>query len=927
MKRLFTALLLAPLLVGCPPSGPDDTGHDTGPVYTGPLLAHTVPANVTEASELELVVTALDDDGVAEVKGFYRHIGDPVWESRVLELVGDDTYQMNLSGAPLAAPGVEYYFRAEDDAEFTSVSYLPEDGQQGPFQIPTQVTGNPLPWTEDFEGAGAGAAVNQLGWDETSEAFAGYPWELTNARFWSGARAVRHRRGISGVGAMVDWLVSPPLDFSGQADVQVTWYEWGNYTSFASHELFLSTGSPDPADGDFVSVAALAAPLEDRWGRSAAVDLTAWAGEPLVYLAWQYEGGFADDWYLDDVAVGPLTPDLTLTDVQIDDGGDLHPGDTVPVTFTVVNRTTKSAVDLTFAPAASTDAPLVLTSPSGPVTLEGLGTQVVQGQLSIDAGYPDNTWVPYGLTATSGTEFWSWDLEAIVGELSKAHIELQTSELGLLQVWLGVGDPADPEIELAAFSEVAAAGTKTYEVDLSSQAALLPPGPADRRWYLRVLSEKSGTLTSFRIDHDGSDYVSEDLGAFVADVDQIYYLPRPAVPVVLSSTSVPDPVSPGVSGVQWTVELKNTGKATTGATTLAMTSVDPDVTVVDIQPSTLGDATGWAEDATQTVVFTLDVAGTQIDSRSLPFVITVTDELESFTTTRSLEVPWPVLNASAVRVDDGNSGNGRLDPGETAVLEVDITNGGDKATFGPVNCNAAIGGGSATATLLDSTHFGQRVDPLLTIEARYEIQVTSGSAGDELILDITCTDASQSYHFPVTLALGEPPWIPLSAIHDAPDDALGDNSFDLINGRYRSDGTTLEIILVSSTVYDFETLFLEAWLGNSPGSEGGFYQLVAQSGNGSLRTCDIYLNGRCYGFVPLEDPVITALSPTEVHIAINLGDMGLVATKIDAGFASGFCGGTDYYCDHFPDAWGDPYVNGLRTSRWLTMRWVDSVDP
>ena len=36
--------------------------------------------------------------------------------------------------------------------------------------------------------------------------------------------------------------------------------------------------------------------------------------------------------------------------------------------------------------------------------------------------------------------------------------------------------------------------------------------------------------------------------------------------------------------------------------------------------------------------------------------------------------------------------------------------------------------------------------------------------------------------------------------------------------------------------------------------------------------------------------------------------MGLAQNTFDIGLASGWCGPPTYYCDHYPDGWGYPYV-------------------
>jgi len=63
------------------------------------------------------------------------------------------------------------------------------------------------------------------------------------------------------------------------------------------------------------------------------------------------------------------------------------------------------------------------------------------------------------------------------------------------------------------------------------------------------------------------------------------------------------------------------------------------------------------------------------------------------------------------------------------------------------------------------------------------------------------------------------------------------------------------------------------------------------------------------------------VSANELVVSVTLAPLGLLQDTISIGFASGFCGGSDYYCDHFPDGWGDPYNTGFYTSAWLDLTW------
>jgi hypothetical protein len=96
------------------------------------------------------------------------------------------------------------------------------------------------------------------------------------------------------------WLVSPVLGIPA-GGASLTFWE-ANYfnTWYELHELMISTGSCDPADGDFVQVGEFAASTAVWTQRS--VSLDSYAGSDICF-AFHYEGTFADEWYLDDVKV------------------------------------------------------------------------------------------------------------------------------------------------------------------------------------------------------------------------------------------------------------------------------------------------------------------------------------------------------------------------------------------------------------------------------------------------------------------------------------------------------------------------------------------------------------------------------------------------------------------------------------------------
>jgi pimeloyl-ACP methyl ester carboxylesterase len=99
------------------------------------------------------------------------------------------------------------------------------------------------------------------------------------------------------------WLVLP--QHTVQAGDTLAFWQNENYGSYYDyHGVWISTGSADPEDGDYVELAELGPGVEDAW-EQVRLDLSAFSGKE-AYLAFRYEGDYSDEWYLDDVSIERL---------------------------------------------------------------------------------------------------------------------------------------------------------------------------------------------------------------------------------------------------------------------------------------------------------------------------------------------------------------------------------------------------------------------------------------------------------------------------------------------------------------------------------------------------------------------------------------------------------------------------------------------
>ncbi len=155
---------------------------------------------------------------------------------------------------------------------------------------------------EDFEGA-----FPPSGWVVLDHGDAtGDSWEKSNRKARSGTYS-----------ALVDytpasnmkneWLVTPAVDLSGATHALLMFYEDENYwPSYGDlHEILVSTTSQTDTT-TFTSVLQMSPnnhAIRGFGGPPVIVDISPFAGNSTVYIAFRYRGQDEDNWYIDDVSV------------------------------------------------------------------------------------------------------------------------------------------------------------------------------------------------------------------------------------------------------------------------------------------------------------------------------------------------------------------------------------------------------------------------------------------------------------------------------------------------------------------------------------------------------------------------------------------------------------------------------------------------
>jgi uncharacterized repeat protein (TIGR01451 family) len=147
-------------------------------------------------------------------------------------------------------------------------------------------------WSEGFEDV----TFPPTGWSNYTFSGVGFVQDATQAH--GGTYSAFYDDAM---GTQEGWLVTPQFT-PGGAQTELAFWQYQNYDSFYTyHGIWVSDGSGDPNDGDFVELTELGPGAEDAW-EEVRLSLAAYAGTP-IYVAFVYGGDFSDEWWIDDAGV------------------------------------------------------------------------------------------------------------------------------------------------------------------------------------------------------------------------------------------------------------------------------------------------------------------------------------------------------------------------------------------------------------------------------------------------------------------------------------------------------------------------------------------------------------------------------------------------------------------------------------------------
>jgi hypothetical protein len=131
-------------------------------------------------------------------------------------------------------------------------------------------------------------------------------WTTSDASFFvkTGVRSLFHEKTNNNA---EDWLVSPQIHIPADAVYLLSFWTVDQSYSYANgnNALYISKGSPDPADGKFEKKIEIPTTLPD-WEKFY-MALNEYAGED-IYLAFRYEGIDSHRWHVEDLSIIRLFP-------------------------------------------------------------------------------------------------------------------------------------------------------------------------------------------------------------------------------------------------------------------------------------------------------------------------------------------------------------------------------------------------------------------------------------------------------------------------------------------------------------------------------------------------------------------------------------------------------------------------------------------
>lgn len=280
-----------------------------------------------------------------------------------------------------------------------------------------------FPWVENFDAA----LALPDSWMVVDVDADGTTWAPTDAQansapnaFWHNYSSAVPDPGQNG------WLITPPIQLPVTGYYVFSWYNYNVWPGDMVYNGVKINTTNDPSDPNWLELWSQDAASE-AW-TNGVVNLSDYAGE-VVYLAFNYQGYYADEWYIDDVSIFELTDDLippTITHLPVlntprpdinylvyadiaDDALWNNPITVANVYYSIDDGTTWSApiaMTLDVAPGYYANIPA---QPLGTTVTYYIEASDSEGNIATTSNFAfdvnDPTWIQYDTGGTSYTGF------------------------------------------------------------------------------------------------------------------------------------------------------------------------------------------------------------------------------------------------------------------------------------------------------------------------------------------------------------------------------------------------------------------------------------------------------------------------------------------------------------------------------------------
>lgn len=937
MRRLLVLGVGLLLVAGCPPTADDDDATETPCENpdSPEILVQAVDEGQPVGFPVQILAQVTDGAGISTVSLYYRTEGQPGFTFDFMTNEGtgsDDIYWAEIPASVVQDPGVDFYVRATDSvsgcqAEAFAPEGAPEDAW---YHFTTLLDLQPLPYYAFFEPDGACGAedseLEDLGWQVSIQEFfeSIHAWRLSDRSSLSPSCGVYHSEGIpggfwecpppDGAGSINrdNWLISPPLDLSGKTDVAVRWFERHVDAGICSetHGLYVSTGSPDPADEEYVALVEQLPFPGDAWQSSAWHDLSAFAGSERVYVALRYLGGAAGAWYLDDFYAGE-----PLADLQLDEAGPLDasvgPGSSsVELDVSITNVSDEYGAGALTATLSTADEQLSV--PGAGSTFGALGpgesgSAATPFLFDVAASHPDNAWLDFALTLEDDSgHFWTVPIRLLMGQESTVEVGYTAPAGAELELTLGHGPLEAPDHAVAVETADLAGGP--WSLDVTSEAAVLPPGPGSFRWHLRAANTgtAAATLDSVVFTVGGLEYGADPAvlpAALMPGEELVILLPPPPEIAVEGWLADPEPPAPGGTVSLEDLLVRNNGSTTSGPLGCVMGSSHAHADGFDTTPVTFGTdpiESGATREADGPFSFAVDAV--HIDDSPIPLTLLCTDGADTLTHTFDLAIPYAHPAVESMRIDDEDCDDcdedGLADPGETVQVFVTAINDGAFATTSAVTAGVidTVTGSASDYTFTPETlEFGtDPLEPGVPVESTGSFEISLGPdarMGDSIVLLLAWTSGTDTWTEELVVEVTGMAWTDCPWVEDAQGDAVGGYAFDIKGCAFRSDGDMLQVRVDSWTAFDATTLFVDFFFYEVP----DLFSIESVGGSADFE------DGCVWG-TDLEEtePITIAVEGNSATARILLDDLGALGNNTQVAFGAGSCPDI-YFCDTYPE--------------------------